>query len=149
MASVPNTNTFSFADVCSVLYGSPSTSGRNLNQCFVDALDSKFDSNYKSSKNGLMNFRNYNYVTKISNRIYIHQVTSRSFYFSSDYNITTNITISYDFTNLDDGQINGSFITMYAGTNTTGIQQWYYGNLSNPIIISVSPESDDIYSYIN
>jgi len=69
--SVPNTNTFSFWDVCNEIYGSHSA-GMNLVQCFADATGT-FDSTYVGSRNSLLNFRNYQNkitVTDIDGNVY-------------------------------------------------------------------------------
>ena len=54
MATVPNTTTFSLADVVAVVGGS------SLVAAFSNAMDVSFDPTYKGSKNNLLNFRNYN-----------------------------------------------------------------------------------------
>lgn len=56
--AVPNTNTFSFWDVCVEIYGYHSAA-MSLSQAFTDANDDFFDPAYKGSKNNLLNFRNY------------------------------------------------------------------------------------------
>lgn len=59
--AVPNTNTFSFQDVCTEIYGYHSA-GMNLPQAFTDAIGI-FDSRHVGSKNGLLCFRNYVHST--------------------------------------------------------------------------------------
>lgn len=55
--AVPNTNTFSFQDVCTEIYGYYAAA-MNLSQAFTDAIGT-FDPTYVGSKNGLLCFRNY------------------------------------------------------------------------------------------
>lgn len=52
--TVPNTTTFCFSDVVSVV------GGTCLQDAFTNSIDSHFDPTYKGSKNQLSNFRNYN-----------------------------------------------------------------------------------------
>lgn len=54
--SVPNTNTFRFVDVKSVV------GGTSLSALFANSVDSYFDANYKGNKDRLSNFRNYTSV---------------------------------------------------------------------------------------
>jgi hypothetical protein len=54
--SVPNTTTFTLQDVVDEI--NPTTD--DLVDCFADANSDLFDSTYEGSKNGLLNFRNYN-----------------------------------------------------------------------------------------
>lgn len=53
--AVPNTTTFSFIDVKNNVTGSPNS----LTQAFAMAQASAFDPSYSGSKNGQLNFRNY------------------------------------------------------------------------------------------
>jgi hypothetical protein len=55
-AQVPNTTTFTLQDVVDEV--NPTTN--DLQDCFNDADESKFDLNYYSSGNDLLEFRNYN-----------------------------------------------------------------------------------------
>ena len=52
---VPNTTTFTLQNVVDVV----NPTSDDLEDCFADAVASKFDSNYEGSKNQLLNFRNY------------------------------------------------------------------------------------------
>ena len=54
--AVPNTTNFTLIDVKNEL-GLGATTG--LVACFAAAVDEKFDTRYKGSKNNLLNFRNY------------------------------------------------------------------------------------------
>lgn len=63
MASVPDTTTFTFQNVKSVVAGSPNS----LAQAFTNSTDAYFDPAYKGSKNSLYNFRNY--TTTASNTL--------------------------------------------------------------------------------
>ena len=54
MAKVPDTSTFTMLDVVNVVGDYD-----NLVSLFYYAIDEDFDSNYKGSKNSLLNFRNY------------------------------------------------------------------------------------------
>ena len=55
--AVPDTNTFTLANVCDEL--SLVGANRNLVQAFAVADPAKFDPAYEGSKNSLLNFRNY------------------------------------------------------------------------------------------
>jgi hypothetical protein len=70
--SVPNTDTFSFQDVTTEIYGDTSA-GRNLTQAFADATG-VFDSSYAGSKNNLLNFRNYVHIPN-DIRLILHTVS--------------------------------------------------------------------------
>lgn len=70
--SVPNTNSFSFQDVTTEIYGD-TTSGRNLSQAFTDATG-VFDPTYEGSKNNLLNFRNYVHIPN-DIRLILHTVS--------------------------------------------------------------------------
>ncbi|MGB5819770.1 MAG: hypothetical protein WBG90_09825 [Saonia sp.] len=54
--AVPNNYSFSLQTVINEIPGSQD----DLAECFSEATDSLFDSNYRGSKNSLRNFRNYN-----------------------------------------------------------------------------------------
>lgn len=56
--AIPDTHTFSLADVVVEIYGSR-ISGKGLRSCFTDSVDAKFDPTYKGAKDRLSNFRNY------------------------------------------------------------------------------------------
>ncbi len=53
--AVPNTTTFTLQNVVNEV--NPTTD--DLVDCFADATNSSFDSNYSGDKNNLLNFRNY------------------------------------------------------------------------------------------
>jgi hypothetical protein len=52
-----------FDEITEELYGDSTAVGRDLNQCFIDAIDDYFDDTHKTNnlgtKNNLLNFRNY------------------------------------------------------------------------------------------
>lgn len=58
--AVPNTTTFTLANVCDEL--SLTGANRNLVQCFDSAVSGNFDATYSGAKNSLLNFRNYGAV---------------------------------------------------------------------------------------
>jgi len=62
MAKVPDTNTFSLQDVVDVI--NPTTD--DLQDCFNDSIDGRFDPRYKGSKDRLSNFRNYGKLATLS-----------------------------------------------------------------------------------
>lgn len=64
---VPNTNTFSLADVCNEI--GLTGSNRTLANCFASAVSGGFDPAYQGSKDRLSNFRNYSHNTVTYNRI--------------------------------------------------------------------------------
>lgn len=64
--AVPNTTTFSLLDVVAEIAGGPTS----LQACFDNAIASAFDPAYSGSKNSLLNFRNYNNLTKIYYQLY-------------------------------------------------------------------------------
>ena len=55
---VPNTNTFSFKDVCDVVYPGLAYSGKTVRQAFLDA-NGIFNSSYAGNKDRLGNFRDF------------------------------------------------------------------------------------------
>jgi hypothetical protein len=59
--AVPNTTTFNLQDVTTEVYFD-TNAGRNLSDCFTDALVGRFDPAYSGAKNNLLNFRNYNNI---------------------------------------------------------------------------------------
>jgi len=68
MSSVPDTTTFSLADVIAAVL----PSSNDLVECFVDAVDSVFDSSYgPGNKKELLQFRNYGQNIAAQNQVYI------------------------------------------------------------------------------
>jgi len=144
MAAVPNSSNFSFADVCLVLYGSSSTSGRNLNQCFTDSVDSKFDTNYKGSKNSLMNFRNYNYAKPICT-ISAVQTSSNLIHASSSVVVASSIYVVLIY--LDTSNIQQNYgVTIPAGANTSNTVTTPT-TAHNVSVLNITPTSDSTYTY--
>ena len=79
--SVPDTATYMFSDICNEIYGSTSTNGRNLMQCFLDAngvFDSRYNPNSVGNKNNFLNFRNYNHSQKFIKYTITDTVTTDS-----------------------------------------------------------------------
>src|SRR5690606_32555534 len=63
LMAVPDTNTFTLANVCDEL--SLVGGDRNLVEAFAVADPGQFDPAYEGSKNSLLNFRNYGAVAPI------------------------------------------------------------------------------------
>jgi len=97
---VPNTTTFTLADVVAEFGGGPTS----LSGCFAVAVDSHFNPSYKGSKNSLLNFRNYSR----SNSVYIVQEAFPKFHFMS-VTMATSCTVTVDY---DDGYV-------YTGTTSS------------------------------
>lgn len=70
--AVPNTDTFSLQDVVDEI--NPTTG--SLDDCFVDAIASSFNSTYSGSKNSLLNFRNYGNTETLT----AFQMTTQKYY---------------------------------------------------------------------
>jgi hypothetical protein len=72
---VPNTTTFTLANVCDDLGLIGVT--RNLVQCFSSAASGSFDPAYSGAKNNLLNFRNYGNVVATT-QIFVGQNSTQA-----------------------------------------------------------------------
>ena len=70
MPGVPNTSTFTLADVVAAVL----PSSNDLQECFDDSVDGAFDSTYgPGDKSNLLQFRNYGNNIAAQNMVYITQ----------------------------------------------------------------------------
>jgi hypothetical protein len=67
--AVPNTTTFTMANVKTEIQSNGGGTTNSLVQAFSNANDDGFDPAYEGSKNSLLNFRNYEHITAPSELI--------------------------------------------------------------------------------
>lgn len=136
--AVPNTTTFSFQDVTTEIYGNVN-SGRNLVQCFIDALGS-FDNNYAGSKNSLYNFRNYSLINNILNI----DISRNTICITSYYPVHSSITI-YSIITVNGVPTDFNF-TISQGSYVSNIYN-YSGSNVHVNTTYIDPDRDFKYRY--
>ncbi|GEM_PF-5296212 len=125
---VPDSNTFSFRDVCDAVYPGLGYAGKELGQAFADA-NGIFNSAYVGNKDRLGNFRDY--------AQYYLDIQTQSMYFplagGAQYNIVDTDYPSLGFYCPDSGSwVN---LTWYGGTLEVYCAELAYGSRYSSISI--------------
>lgn len=148
--SVPNTNTFTLQDVATEIYGDTNYSGKNLVQCFASATGT-FDPNYVGSKNGLINFRNYNHISRTNNYISATIINTTTFVLWASNTVASELQVSVILTWNNEVTTTSEIPILIGNTsslNVTAAPPYGASSIISVGIMSIIPVSDSSYNYI-